>query len=249
MQRDGTRHFTAYMITASIYALLVGVVYYVQTQHTTSSVVPKESVIKMSLSQFVPEVKPEPIIEKIPEPVVEEVKRVEPPQEKEVIEVPTPEPIVEKVTPKPIPKVLPKKVVKKKIVKKKSVKKKVSKKKHVRKKKVKKRVKKTVHKQASSQQSHSSPEKTKKSWSALQRKINEHKFYPRIAKKRRMEGSVKVTFIVLSNGNVGNISLQGPKIFYHSAKNAVKSAFPIDVKKSPVSLPSTITLTLHYRIQ
>jgi len=113
----------------------------------------------------------------------------------------------------------------------------------------KKHKKKSSKAQASSKQSKSTPAQRNKFWSALRKKIDKHKFYPRIAKKRMMEGAVKVRFTVLANGNVGHITLKGPKIFYNSARNAVKSAFPIDVKKSPVSLPSTINLTLRYQIR
>ena len=74
-------------------------------------------------------------------------------------------------------------------------------------------------------------------------KIDRNKFYPRIAKKRGMQGSVKVKFTILANGNVGHISVSGPKVFHNSARNAVKKAFPIDAKKSPISLPTSVNVT------
>ena len=235
MQRHGPRHFTAYTITAIIYLLVVAAIYYSQTHHFVSSKESKEKVIQMSLSTFVPEVLEVPK-EVVEEPVVE-------PEVKEVI----PEPIVEKVVEKPIvekPKIEKKKPEKVNPKKKKPVKK--SKKKRVKKKTAKKNASK---KQASAKQSKSTPAQRNKFWSALRTKIDKHKFYPRVAKKRRMEGAVKVRFTILANGNVGHISLKGPKIFYKSARNAVKSAFPINTKKSPISLPTTINLTLHYQIR
>jgi protein TonB len=240
MQRHGPRHFTAYTITAILYLLVVAAIYYSQTHHFVSSNVSKEKVIQMTLSTFVPEVieVPKEVIEEpVEEPVIEpEVK--EEPKVEELI----PEPIVEKVIEKPIvekPKIEKKKPKKKKQVKK--HKKKIAKKKPVK--------KKASQKQASAKQSKSTPAQRNKFWSALRTKIDKHKFYPRIAKKRMMEGSVKVRFTILANGNVGSISLKGPKIFYSSARNAVKSAFPIDAKKSPISLPTTINLTLRYQIR
>ena len=228
MQRHGPRHFTAYTITTILYLLVVTAIYYSQTHYFVSSKESKEKVIQMSLSTFVPEaieVSKEVIEEPVEEPVVEpEVK--EEPKIEEVI----PEPIVEKVIEKPKKK-KPVKKPKKQTVKKKQVKKKASK------------------KQASSKQSKSTPAQRNKFWSALRTKIDKHKFYPSVAKKRRMEGAVKVRFTILANGKVGNISLKGPKIFYNSARNAVKSAFPINAKKSPISLPITINLTLRYQIR
>jgi protein TonB len=254
MQRHGPRHFTAYTITAILYLLVIAAIYYSQTQHFVSSKESKEKVIQMSLSTFVPEVLelPKKVVEEvIEEPIEEKVIEKEVKEEPKVEEV-IPEPIVEKIIEKPIvkkPKVEKKKIIKETVKKKKPVKK--IKKKIVKKKKIKtkKRKKKASKRQASSKQSKSTPAQRNKFWSALRAKIDRHKFYPRIAKKRRMEGSVKVRFTILSSGNVGNISLKGPKIFYNSARNAVKSAFPIEAKKSPISLPTTINLTLRYQIR
>ncbi len=240
MQRHGPRLFTAYMITAVAYLLVVSFIYYSQSHHFVSSEEPKEFVIKMSLSQFVPEVvtPPEPVIEKVEEKPVEEPE-VEPELviEKEVIKEVVPEPVVEKVTPKVVKKPAKKKLVKKKVQKKRKTKKKKTKK------------KKTSQRQASKQQNHSSKAEKNKFWNALRKKIDNHKFYPRIAKKRGMEGTVKVKFTILANGRIGSITVKGPKIFYHSAKNAVKSAFPINIKKAPVSLPTSTNITLRYQIR
>ena len=247
MQRHGPRHFTAYSITTLLYLAVIAVIYYSQTHHFSTTKDMKEKVIHMTLSTFVPEVvvPPEEIVEELVKPVIEpEVK--EEPIVKEVI----PEPIVEKIVEKPIlkeikkkPKVIKKKVTKKRPIKKKPVKKH---KKKITKKKSKTKVRKS---QASSKQSKSTPAQRNKFWSALRAKIDRNKFYPRIAKKRRMEGSVKVRFTILSSGKVGNISVTGPKVFYNSARNAVKKAFPINARKSPISLPTTINLTLRYQIR
>jgi protein TonB len=237
MQRDTPRHFTAYVITVLIYVSMAAILWYTQKHYFVSSKVEKESTIKMSLSEFVPEVVAPP--EKVlpPEPIVES----KPPEETPIIEEVTPEPVVEKVVKKPLPVI---KKIKKKVVKKKVVKKKITQK------KVKKKVKKKVSRQqASLRQSRSSKAEQNRFWSALRRKIDRNKFYPRIAKKRGMQGSVKVKFTILANGNVGHISVSGPKVFYNSAKNAVKNAFPINAKKSPISLPTSINLTLHYKVR
>jgi len=252
MQRHGPRHFTAYTITAVAYLLVIGFIYYTQSHHFVSSETPKESVIKMSLSQFVPEVvtPPEPKVEKVVEPIVEPEPVVE--KEPEVIKEIIPEPVVKKITPKVVQKVEKKKPVKKE----KKKKKKATHKKSIHKKSIKKKVskkktsqKKTSKRQASTQQNHSSKAEKNKFWNALRRKIDSHKFYPRIAKKRGMEGIVKVKFTILANGNVGHITVKGPKVFHNSAKNAVKSTFPISVKKAPITFPTSINITLRYQMR
>ena len=189
-----------------------------------------------------PVVEEEPVIEE--KPVIEEEPIVKP----EVIEEPTPEkkpeikeevlpePIVRKVTPKPVKKEVKKKPVIKNKPKKKTVKKKTAQKKQVRQK-------------ASARKMQSSPAQKNKFLADIRAKINKHKSYPRIAKKRRMQGTVDVKFTILSNGKVGNISVNGPKVFHQSARNAVKSAFPIDVKNAPITLPKSINIKLRYQIR
>jgi protein TonB len=142
--------------------------------------------------------------------------------------------VVKKVEPKPKPK----KIVKKK-EKKKPVKKRV-------------RKKKKQASRASSRRATSSridPNKKSRFLASIRAKINRAKSYPRIAQKRGMQGTVKVKFTILKNGHVGNIRLSGPKVFHNSAKRAVKKAFPISVKNAPLSLPTSVNLSLRYQLR
>jgi protein TonB len=84
---------------------------------------------------------------------------------------------------------------------------------------------------------------------SLRAKINRKKSYPRIAQKRGMQGTVKIRFTILRNGHVGNITVSGPKVFHNSAKGAVKKAFPISVKNAPLRLPTTVNLSLRYKLR
>ncbi len=225
------RHFISYFSTTILYISVAALFFYV-TKHTlVSSKKSEEKMLTMALSDFVPEVLPP--VEK-EEPVVEEKILVEeePIIEPEIIEEPkiqeaiVPEPVVKKVIPKPVVK----KVKKKPRIKKKTHKRKASKK-------------------VSSHKSRSSKAEKNTFLANIRATINKHKFYPRMAKKRRMQGSIKVRFTILRSGQVGNISLSGPKIFYASARKAVKSAFPVNAKKSPIQLPQTINLTLRYQLR
>jgi protein TonB len=222
--------------------------YYLQNHTFVASKKSEEKVIQLCMSSFTPEVatpveQQEEQVEEKEEPVVEEKPIVEPeiikepiPEEKlEVQEEVIPEPIIEKVVPKPIEKPVVKEV-KKKPKKKKKTKKKTVKKKQ-------------PSQKASARQSKSSPSEKNLFLSKLRTKINKHKSYPRIAQKRGMQGSVKVKFTILSNGQVGNISVSGPKVFHKSARSAVKSAFPIDTKNAPISLPQSINIILRYQMR
>ena len=231
-----------------MYALLGPPFFYLLTQAIGTEQKTQEKVITISMSEYVPEPIPPleiPVEEPVVEPVVEELIMEEPEPE---------EPVIEEVIPEPIkPKVVPKSVVKK-IVKKK-VKKKVIKKKHVKKKSVKKRVvkRKTTTKKTSRKKRASkrqvSPAKKNAFLSRIRSKISKAKTYPRIAQRRGMQGSVKVRFTILKSGNVTDIRVSGKKVFYKSARAAIKKAFPISTKNMPMSLPQTINLTLRYQIR
>jgi len=234
------RFLISFISTICIYLVLGLFFFYVSTLAVGTESKPKEQIISFSLSSYESEVIPlveDEVIEEVvkSEPIVEETKQEEP--------------IVEKIIPKPVPKPIPvvkKKVVKKKKSKNKNLKKKVVKhKKQV--KKVRKKITKRKVKKSSSQQA--SPAKKNAFLAKIRGKINRNKTYPRIAQKRGMQGSVKVRFTILSNGQVGNISLSGKKVFFSSARKAVKKAFPISVKNVPLSLPTTVNLTLRYQIR
>jgi protein TonB len=217
----------------------------------------KDKTINLSLSQFVPEVIEQPIEEEIEPPVEEEpeaeIIEPEPEPEPEIVEPePEPEPIPEPIVEKKFVEVVP--VVKKVEKKPKKIKKKIVKKKPKKKKLVKKRVKKKSRKasRASSRRATSSridPNKKSRFLASLRAKINRKKSYPRIAQKRGMQGTVKVRFVILKNGRVGNITVSGPKVFHNSAKGAVKKAFPINVKNAPLRLPTTVNLSLRYKLR
>ncbi len=247
------RYLISYFSTTLFYLLLAGSYFYVQYQNFISDQKPQDQVVHLSLSTCVPEVVPP-----VEEP--EEVEKEEPVVEEEIIEEPEPEPVVEekpilekpipeKIIPKPIePKVIPKPVVKK-IEKKPVIKKKV-----VKKKKPKKKVKKRAPSQTNKGRkragvSRNSTAKKNQFLAKVRQKINRHKSYPKIAKRRGMQGTVKVRFTILANGHVGHISVTGPKVFHTSARHAVKSAFPISTKNVPLSLPASVNLQLRYQLK
>ena len=243
------RHFISYFSTTLMYLLFAGIYFYAQNNTFVSAQKTEEKIMRMVLTAFVPEVATpveqveqveeveEPIVEE--EPVVEEKPVVEPEivkdpipeKEPEVKEEIIPEPIVSKVIPKPVVKEIKKKPKPKKKVKKKTAK------------------KKQQSQKASARKSNSSPAEKNQFLAKIRDKINKHKSYPRIAKKRGMQGNVKVKFTILGSGKVSNISVSGPKVFHKSARNAVKSAFPINAKNAPISLPKSINITLRYQLR
>jgi len=234
------RYLISFFSTTFFYLLLAGTYFYVQDKYLISDQKPQDQVIHLSLATCVPEVVPP-----VEEP--EEIEKEEPVVEEEIIEEPEPiveeKPIPEKIIPEPIePKIVPKPIVEKKPVVKK-----------VKKKKVKKKVRKKAPPKTTkgikrSGASRNSTAKKNQFLSKVRQKINQHKSYPKIAKRRGMQGLVKVRFTILASGNVGHISVSGPKVFHNSARNAVKKAFPISTRNIPISLPTSVNLSLRYQL-
>lgn len=237
------RHFISYFSTTLLYVAGIGLFFYIQQQTKISTERSQEKVMQVLLSEFVPEVLPAediPVVKEVKELVEPEVIEEPVPQEKEkVVEEKIPEPIVKSLLPLPKPVIeKPKKKPEVKKIVKKKPKKTVKKKKPIRK-----------ASRASSKKSQANPDKVNRFYKKVRVKINKNKSYPKIAKRRRMQGTVIVTFTVLPSGKVSNICLNGPKVFHNSARYAVKSAFPISVKNIPVSLPATVNITLRYQIR
>jgi protein TonB len=247
------RYKVSFSLTTFLYVALFSLYFYLLNQHITISDTPKDDTIELALSQFVPEappsqadapVQPEQLVEEEPEPepekeekVEEEVEETQKPVEEETKE-PEPEPIIKE---KPVVEPVVKKEVqkpRKRIQKKKPPRKKVAKKRKPRKKR-----------QVSGGGSPRYSAGQRSSFLArIRARIDRAKSYPRIAQRRGMQGVVRVRFTILANGHVGNISLSGPKVFHASARKAVKSAFPVNVKKAPLHLPTTVNLSLRYTL-
>lgn len=240
------RYIVSFFSTTLFYLLLAGLLFYLQTSHLIADQEPKEHVVQLSLNSFIP---PKPIVQP-------EIKEVEPLPPQEPIEQPKVEELLEpKVQPKnhkieqqkaeaPKPNVAPKPKPKK-------IKKRVKTKKKVKKKRIKKQksTTKSSVREAKKAKVNRSAAKKDRFLSKIRQKINQNKRYPRIAKKRGMQGVVEVRFTILSNGSVGNITVKGPRIFCNSARYAIKSAFPVNVTHAPLLLPAKVRLTLRYLLR
>lgn len=245
------RFFISLLGTILLYVSVGLLFFYLLNQTIGTEQKPQEKIINFTLSEYEPEVIPplevpieEPIKEEIVKPIVEEKPIIE--ESEPVVEEVSPEPMIEKRISKPVVK----KIVKKKTVKKKQIKKKVVKNKRIKKRvtKYKNTTKKTYRKKKASKKQ-ASPAKKNKFLNQLRARISRNKMYPRIAQRRGMQGSVKVRFTILRNGHVSNIQITGKKVFHKSARKAIKKAFPINVKRAPLSLPTTVNLTLRYQIR
>lgn len=225
------RNTVSFVFTGMMYVAVAAAFIYTAKTVQVSEKKSALKTIELSLQAYQPPVeKPQPIAPKEPEPIPEEIQ-------------PLPEP----VAPKPLPVQPPKPQIKKPEPPKKIVKKEPPKKKVQKPKKPKSTPQQSARQSMKKQQS--SAEEKNRFLSDIRNKIDRNKTYPHIAKRRGMQGSVKVSFTILPNGNVGNINVSGPNAFHNSAKEAVQKSFPVSVKNAPISLPQSVSFTMHYRLR
>ncbi|UFH59023.1 energy transducer TonB [Sulfurovum mangrovi] len=239
------RFLFSFLVTSISYIVVGFSLFYFSQTTNISDTKSSLNTIELTVQAFQPQV-----IEKEPEPIKEET----PEPEEKVEETPLPEPEPEVEQPKPVeipkPKPLPKKEESKKPEPPKE-------KAKVKKEKPKKHVKKST-KKCSPAEKRSALKSSKKQRSSANEKnlflakvrdrINRNKSYPRVAKRRGMQGSVEVNFTILPNGHVSAIAVSGSRVFHTSAKKAVEKAFPVSVKNIPMKLPEKVSITLHYRL-
>lgn len=91
-------------------------------------------------------------------------------------------------------------------------------------------------------------EQSRKTYHALLlRHIEVHKHYPRVARKRKIEGKILVTFTLLANGGIKNLHINGKKsILEKATKNAINHALPMPKPPNKLSLPLEIKFTMNY---
>jgi len=248
-----SRYLSSFLITTLIYGGIFGVIFFSWDKKVEFTDKTKEakrievSLVTLSkptppkLSPITPPIK-EPQEEPKEEPKKEE-KKIEPPKEILTKE----EAVVAKEPPKVIPK--PKKVVEKKIVKKTKPTKKIKK---VAKKTPKSnpsKAKKSIITKKSKRNAKELAQKKNLYFASLTRKINRHKSYPNIAKRRGIEGSIKVKFTLTSSGELQNITiLSGPKVFHRSTKSAIERSLPYAPPKGVFNSTISFTISVEYKL-
>ena len=83
-------------------------------------------------------------------------------------------------------------------------------------------------------------------------KIITNKKYPKIAKRRHIEGSVKVRFDITAHGHVTNIRfINGKRIFQKSIRKTLERTFPMGIPAEVrADLPlSDVSVVLHFNIR
>ena len=78
--------------------------------------------------------------------------------------------------------------------------------------------------------------------------LNKHKFYPRSARRRHIEGDVKVSFDLLQDGNILNLKIMtGHSALQKATSESINSSLPMPSR--PESLLTLNTMTIEYSMQ
>ncbi len=83
--------------------------------------------------------------------------------------------------------------------------------------------------------------------SLLMRRIEDYKHYPRVARKRKIEGNILVSFTLLPGGKIKNLQVIGKRsILKKASKDAVNYALPLPLPPKELSLPMEIKFKMNY---
>lgn len=231
------RYLGSFFITLVLYASAITTLFYTMNSSFSSNTKKeiKEEIVKISLVET-------PVKEIKKELKKEEKKVIEKEKEEEIKK--TEKPKIKQKTEKP--------KIKKEKIKKEEIKKEV-------KKEVIKTQEKTLKQPTVSEKPLQNIEKPvtkidttfikEQFFSLVKNKIDSNKEYPNSARRRGIEGSIKVKFQITKEGNVKDISiLSGKKIFHKAVLNAINNSFPIKIPKELNSFPLYINLELKFNL-
>ena len=81
------------------------------------------------------------------------------------------------------------------------------------------------------------------------RHIEQHKFYPQAARKRGLEGAVQVSFRLLGEDRIEDLTVTGGhKLLRKSAEKAVRSALPLPEINGRLSLPQRVVFQINFEL-
>ena len=80
--------------------------------------------------------------------------------------------------------------------------------------------------------------------------IEGYKYYPRTARQRGIEGSIRVTFRLLPDGNIRDLTTDGgPLILRSAAKGAVNKAVPLPACPPEVDCPMVVSYAMQFQLR
>lgn len=79
--------------------------------------------------------------------------------------------------------------------------------------------------------------------------IERHKYYPPSARRRGMQGTVKISFLLLENGEIRDLAVSGSHtILEHAAAEAMRKAAPLPRPPASVSCPHRVQFGMEFTL-
>jgi len=80
--------------------------------------------------------------------------------------------------------------------------------------------------------------------------IEGYKFYPRAARRRGIEGEIRVSFTLLDNGKMKDLQVTGDQsVLVSAAQQAMEDAVPLPLPPSSMKLPRKIDISIVYSLK
>jgi protein TonB len=79
--------------------------------------------------------------------------------------------------------------------------------------------------------------------------IESHKHYPRVARRRGIEGEVEVSFRLLQGGGVDNVVVEGHRTLRKAVEDAITAAQPMPNPPAELALPLPISFSVLFSLR
>lgn len=79
--------------------------------------------------------------------------------------------------------------------------------------------------------------------------IEGNKYYPRIARRRGVEGNIYVSFMLKDNGYINGLDASGgPLLLRRAAKQAVKKSLPLPTTPTEIEYPMYVSYAMQFKL-
>lgn len=79
--------------------------------------------------------------------------------------------------------------------------------------------------------------------------IEQHKFYPRAARRRGVQGVIQVSFVLHDNGQVSAVTVEdGHEVLRKAAEEAVRAALPLPLPPDEVECPMPVRFGMEFKL-
>lgn len=79
--------------------------------------------------------------------------------------------------------------------------------------------------------------------------IEKHKFYPRAARRRGLQGVIQVSFVLHDSGQISNVLVaDGHEVLRKAAEEAVRAALPLPLPPRDVASPLRVSFGMEFKL-